>query len=593
MMRFSKNILILVCVFTCFGEVSAATTKQPNFLVIVADDLGWSDLSVMGGEIRTPNIDRLAKNGVLHTSFRVAPTCSPTRSMLLTGMDNHLVGHGSMALMQAPNQIDSVYYKAELRQDVVTLGEVLQDSGYQTMMAGKWHLGKAEFNLPNNRGFDRSFTLLEGGASHFADVLPLHPGESVTYLENGSEVSLPENFYSSISYTDKFLEYLSVADSTKPFFGYLAYTAPHDPLQVPDDWVSRYEGTYSRGPLLIREARIQKQRELGLLPPQAAISDLVTPPKFLVIGKADWKNRSAEERRQDSKPMEIYAAMIELLDQQVGRVVNALSASGRLNNTYIIFISDNGANAATPLFYPSTSREWLHKHRKQDVESMGRPGSHTFLGREWAAVSSGPLDLFKGIVAEGGIRVPLIATGPDISQGERIDTNSHIMDIMPTLLDLAKVRLEETPMSKDKAAFQGRSLATSWTAGNLSTRGKSSRAHGFELFGNSAIVKGKWKARKILFPLGTSEWELYDLNRDPNETVDLKSEHPEKLNELLSAYEAYESANKIIKPEPAPSRPISSIHTGECSVACKIELAILDSIFAALKWINKIIARFD
>lgn len=575
---FAKMFFCLVTALSFWPLTAEATAAdRPNFLVIVADDLGWADLGSFGSEIRTPSLDAMAARGLTLTNFRVAPTCSPTRAMLLTGVDNHLAGLGTMDSVQAPNQVDSRNYQAQLHDDVVTVAEALVDTGYATLMVGKWHLAVSEDQYPHQRGFDRSFSLLQGGASHFGDRLPLHQGYSVDYLEDGEPVGLPDNFYSSISYTDKAIQYLDELDAGRPFFAYVAYTAPHDPLQVPDEWLDKYRGTYDEGPAVIRGERIARQQQLGLIPAQFQPWSPPAFPGWLPMGRTPWDIRPASERARDARSMEIYASMVQLLDEQIGRLLSHLEHQGLLDNTYVIFLSDNGANAATPLLYPHMTREWFLKARDHQLEHMGMRGSHTYQGREWAAVSNGPLRLYKATVAEGGVRVPLIVTGPGVVQGQRSAGIVHVTDIASTVLDLAGVDPEQSDRYEGKVAPEGRSLRAAWRGESLDPE----RSVGMELFGNRALIRGRWKALNINPPLGSGQWHLYDLENDPGEMVDLSDEYPDVLEALIGEYGRYAARNRIIPPAPAPRPSSAVLYAGPCDWWCQIQFEVID-IFVAI-----------
>ncbi|MEH6567755.1 MAG: arylsulfatase [Halioglobus sp.] len=569
------SCLFVALSLTLTSESYGASTR-PNILLVVADDMGWADLGSFGSEIRTPNLDALAASGLTMSHFRVAPTCSPTRSMLLTGVDNHLAGLGTMAEKQTPNQLDSVNYGAELHGGVVTVAEALAERGYYTVMAGKWHLAVSEEQYPHNRGFDKSFTLLQGGASHFGDRLPLHKDNGVDYLENGDPVELAADFYSSISYTDKVIQYLDDVDTAQPFFAYVAYTAPHDPLQVPNEWRNRYSGVYDQGPEIVRNERSARQRELGLIPGGAQQWSPPIFPSWLPIGRETWELRTAEERARDIRPMEIYASMVELLDQQIGRILAHLESRGQLENTYVIFMSDNGANASTPLLYPHNTRDWLLNNRDQAVENMGLPGSHTYQGSEWAAASNTPFRLYKAMVAEGGIRVPFIVSGPDVVRGRRSPVAAHAMDVTPTLLELAGIDTHRSRLYKEKLLPQGRSLLKAWR-GDEAALG---RTLGMELFGNAAVIQDQWKALNIKAPLGSGSWELYDLARDPGETSDLSAQHPDLLQSLLAEYAQYAKHSGVIPPN-LPMLPSAEVlYAGPCNWWCQIQFDVLDSLLA-------------
>ena len=556
---------------------------RPNILLVVVDDMGWSDIGSFGSEIRTPNLDSLASEGVAMTNFRAAPTCSPTRSWLLTGVDNHLAGVGTMENLQAPNQKGSENYAAELNDNVITIAEVLSDNGYTTVMSGKWHLAESESNYPNHRGFEKSFALLQGGASHFADRLPLYRGNRVDYLENGRPASLPDDFYSSISYTDKLLQFLEQSDTSKPFFGYLALTAPHDPLQVPDDWLDKYRGAYSAGPEQVRSERIARQKDLGLFPKDLQPWTPPTYPEWLPFGRKAWSDRSEAERERDARAMEIYASMVEIVDQQVGRIHRWLSDRDLLDNTLIIFMSDNGANSSTPLIYQNTSsdseqsfREWFLSERDQSLENMGKAGSHAYQGAEWAAVSNTPYAFYKGTVGEGGIRVPLIVSGPGVMSGKRSVENTHVKDITPTILELAGVDPEQSRLYRGKQHPQGESLLSVWGGnGHLETR-----TVGIELFGSKTVIQGVWKARNIQPPVGSGQWELYHLEQDPGETRDLAENHKALLQSLIAEYQTYASENGVIPPQP-PFRPsVEALYAGPCDWLCQFQLDVIDGAIA-------------
>lgn len=580
-----------VCVALLAALVSAGTgaaadrPQRPNIVLVVADDLGWSDLGSFGSEISTPNLDTMADAGLTMTQFRVAPTCSPTRAMLLTGVDNHLAGLGTMEYVQAPNQRDSLYYAAELQPGVLTLAELLQDAGYATLMSGKWHLSRSPANFPSARGFQRSFALLQGGASHFADARALHAGYRAQYLEDGKPTRLPGDFYSSRSYTDKLLQYLDTLDGERPFFAYLAFTAPHDPLQVPEEWLDRYRGRYDAGPQAIRRDRLQGQRAAGLIADDTPAWMPPVYPEWLPMGRAPWVERSAEQRQRDARPMEIYAAMVELMDQQIGRLRHWLEERGELDNTYILFMSDNGANAATPLLYPHTSRDWLLSQRDQSLEGMGKAGSHTFLGQEWAVVANTPLALFKATVADGGLRVPLIVNGPGVPAGRRSSAGAHATDIVPTLLQLAGVDMATAAGYRDHLRPSGRSLLDVWAG----LAPGEPRVQGTELFGNRSLVLGPWKARYLNVPMGPGRWELFNLERDPGETTDLAAQYPGRLAELVAAYDHYADASGVIAPDPPPRPSAEVLYAGPCNRWCSLRFAVLDALITVRVFIKEVL----
>ncbi len=539
--------------------------RSPNFLIVVADDLGWSDLGAFGGEIRTPNLDALAARGMMMTQYYVAPTCSPTRSMLMTGLDNHQAGVGAMAGIIAPNQVGNRNYAAQLHDDVVTIAEALKANGYATLMSGKWHLGTDRNQTPDQRGFDRSFTLLEGGASHFSDMKPIHPGDPPEYLEDGEHATLPDDFYSSVHYTDKLIEYLDEVDTSKPFLAYLAYTAPHDPIQVPHEWRDKYKGRYDAGPVKIRMDRLESQVSKGLTPESVSLWDVPNFPPSVPLHLKPWEQRPDRDRARAAEVMEIYASMVELMDEQFNRVIVKLAERGQLNNTYILFFSDNGASAVAPLVYPDNTVEWMAENWPTTFTEVGTKDAFSVMGREWANVSNTPWRLNKGQIAEGGTRSPFIVTGPGILAGSVSPELAHVQDIAPTILDIAGIPVQGNSLYENKLKPQGVSLAGVWTAGEASPR----TSFGMELFGNGAFREGDWKITKINRPQGSGEWELFNLAKDPGETNNLAKSEPERLAQLLTSYEEYEKENGVIPPSEPPKIRLRQIYTEPCDQVCE------------------------
>lgn len=342
-MTFSAKLrLTLGTALATLGMAAAAEAQgdRPNILVIVADDMGMADLGSFGGEIPTPNLDRIAEGGVRLTNFHASAVCSPTRAMLLTGVDNHLAGLGNMAEEMAPNQEGQPGYEGRLNDRVVTIASVLGEAGYDTFMTGKWHLGAAEGSRPFERGFDRSFAMLSGGASHFVDMRPAYspdPEGKAPYMEDDRTLTeLPAEFgYSSQFFVDRMIDYIGEAGGERPFFAYLAFTAPHWPLQAPAATIEKYRGRYDAGYDALHAERLDRQKRLGIVPETATGG---RPP----VKYAPWTELSEAERRTESRAMEIYAAMIDEMDANTGRLIDALEASGELDHTAIVFLSDNG-----------------------------------------------------------------------------------------------------------------------------------------------------------------------------------------------------------------------------------------------------------
>ena len=474
--------------FTGSGVLAAdAPAGKPNVLLIVADDMGYSDLGCFGGEIKTPNIDALAARGLRGTDFYVAPSCSPSRSMMLTGTDNHIAGIGNMAEWTGAAQKGKPGYEGHLNTRLPCVASLLRDSGYHTVMAGKWHLGDKSDQWPAARGFDRDLTMLQGAGSHWADMQGLLPTEpQVSYTRNGKRLeSLPKDYYSSKNFTDFVIENISQKSRVdQPFFAYLAYQAPHGPLAVPQEWMDRYKGRYDRGYDVIREERLVRQKQLGIM-----AGDVKCFPRLPHIPA--WNTLTEQQRRHSARKMELYAAMIEYMDDQIGRLIGHLKQTGEYDSTLILFISDNGAAGEDMgelmAKLAPTAREWFEKTYDNRPENWGRPGSCVEYGPAWAQVSSVPFRLYKGVEAEGGIRAPLIVSGPGVKhQGKLNRSVMHVMDIVPTLLEAAGIEHPAAKAGNSAAMLQGESL---WPL--LAGREQQIRSDtdwlGWELFGNRAI----------------------------------------------------------------------------------------------------------
>ena len=355
----------------CQGAEKEA--KRPNVLLIVVDDMGYSDIGPFGGEIRTPNLDMMAKSGRLFSDFHTAPTCSPTRSMLLSGTDNHLAGLGSMGEAIAPNQKGKPGYEGSLNQRVVSIATLLRDNGYFTCMTGKWHLGEELQHDPSRRGFQKAYALLPGGASHFEDEWMLSANYTPIYRENGIRVHVPKGFYSTEFYTSKLIKYLDGHTADVPFFAYLSFTAPHDPLHAPDDWIDKYKGNYDTGYDVLRRSRLKRLKEIGLIAPGVKPS-----PRLPTV--VAWDKLTDRQRKSEARKMELYAAMIENIDHHLGRLFHHLKETGQWENTLVIFFSDNGANGAEMHQYPQTDKAWVERNSDNRYENMGRPFSRIATG---------------------------------------------------------------------------------------------------------------------------------------------------------------------------------------------------------------------
>jgi arylsulfatase A-like enzyme len=516
-------------VFFSTPLIASPKSSKPNFLVILADDLGYSDIGSYGGEINTPAIDELARHGVRFSNFHVSATCSPTRSMLLTGVDNHLNGLGNMKIIMADNQFGHTGYEGHLNASVETFASRLQRNGYGTYMAGKWHLGMNKSSLPTNRGFDKSVALMETGADNWESKPYLPHNKKVHYFENEAEISLPENYYSSDYYVDKLIGYLGEHDKQKPFLAYLAFQASHYPHQAPKEIISKYLSNYKDGWQQIKSKRYQRLVELGLMPP--GLEALLLP------SIENWDKLTEKEQRYRSKQMAVYAGMIERMDSNISRLIDYLKEQELFDNTVIFFLSDNGAdNNEIDKIYP----DYINSHFDTSYETLGEKGSYSNYGPSWANVSMTPLSSYKGSASEGGMRAPLIIHYPKkFKQGTITDAFSYVTDISATILNLANIKKET---DSDKIPISGHSQVGVLTGEKTDVYAKTESV-GYELAGSAAVFKGDFKLVRNYPPFGNKTWKLFNIKTDPVERFNLVKEQPELFKDMLSRYNNY--ANKV------------------------------------------------
>ena len=536
------------------GQALAEPAKRPNILLIVADDLGYTDLGAYGAEISTPNLDKLARTGAKMTSFYASPFCSPTRAMLMSGSDNHLVGFGDMAELITPEQRGKPGYEGNLNDRVVPMAQVLKDAGYRTSMVGKWHLGVAEQFSPASRGFDNSYAMVMGGASHWGDqsgIVALDPDKppKAIYRENGKAIDIPrDGFYSSQAFTDKLLEYIKSGEgSGKPFFGYIAYTAPHWPLHAPDADIAKYEGRYKEGYDKLRKERLERMKKLGLIAANTPVYE--GHPNW-----PKWDSLTKEQQESEARRMTVYSAMIENMDRQIGRVLDHLKASGELDNTFVFFMSDNGADGNS-VYDVARTREWIHKDMDNSTANIGKPGSFIEYGPGWAQVGMSPFKLYKSFMYEGGISVPAIAWGPGINGGTLKREFAHVMDVAPTIYELAGATHPGTRyQGREVLPLRGKSMLPYLQGKTKAVRGKDD-AVGWELGGRKALRKGDWKIVYANKPWGTGDWELYNIARDRTESNNLATQNPAKLNELVASWKQYVAETGTLEIENLANRP--------------------------------------
>jgi len=501
------------------GAMSAALADapKPNIVVILVDDMGFSDLGCYGSEISTPNLDALAAHGLRFTEFYNTARCCPTRASLLTGLYPHQAGMGGMI---HDGHVDG--YRGDLNTHCVTIPEVLRQAGYATCMAGKWHLTKftnertpqeQKFNWPLQRGFDRFFGIIAGSANYF------HP-KSLT-LDN-SPLSVPkDNFYTTDAFTDHGLAFIDEAIAAKkPFFLYLAYNAPHTPLMAPPEDIAKYRGKYKAGWDKLREERHAKQIRLGVVDKSWALSPRLDDVKA-------WDSLTPAEQDRFDNIMAIYAACVDRMDRAVGRLVEGLLQRGVLDNTLILFLSDNGAE-------PSSSPAVQHDpNGKLDGNPPGGPDSVVYQGASWATLSDTPFRLFKKFNHEGGVATPLIVHWPAHITGEGTFRSQpgHVIDIMATCVDVSGAKYPAEFNGQAIQPMEGRSLVPAFADNPIERE-----AIFWEHIGNAAIREGDWK----LVRLGREgAWELYNLKTDRTELHDLSAQNPEKVKELAAKWEAW------------------------------------------------------
>jgi arylsulfatase len=431
-------------------------------------------------------------------------------------------------------------YAGHLSEQVATIPETLRQAGYHTYMAGKWHLGDEAKHSPFARGFEETLAMMHGGGSHWADMRPLSPTQHMLYRKNGEAVvSLPVDFYSTKDFTDALIEFIEGdREDGKPFFAYLSYTAPHDPLHAPAEYIAKYRGKYDEGWDVLAMRRLARLKELGLVPDD--VEEL--PPNFLA---RKWETLSADERRVSARDMEVYAAMIDYMDMSIGRLFNYLRANKLYENTLIVFFSDNGANGARATAYPGNASGTYLATFDNALENRGLQNSFVEMGPNWAPASSVPFRLFKGFTTEGGIRSPLIAKLPGTmaAGGQWNHAFLHITDILPTLLEAAGAVYPQTVADKPVRQPIGRSILPILTgsAGSIADRD----GMGYELFEMKAFLRDDWKLLRLPVPFGTGGWQLYSLAKDPGEIRDLSDEHPDVKAALIEAWRRYAETNDV------------------------------------------------
>nr|WP_294895343.1 arylsulfatase [uncultured Pedobacter sp.] len=521
-MRFIKPFLVVALFLSIAFSVESQTKNQPNIIIILADDMGYSDIGCFGSNIQTPNLDEMAKEGLKMTAFYNASRCCPSRSSILTGLYQHQAGVGDMM-----NTRTQPAYQGYLNNNCVTIAEALKQNGYQTFMGGKWHVGQAKEHWPLQRGFDKFFGLIDGANSYF-DNRPYRPNQKLTIALGNEPYTPGKGYYSTNAYTDFAIDFIAHKDKSKPFFLYLAYQAPHWPLHALPQDIAKYKGHFMKGWDVMREERYKKQLALGVIDKSTKLSPLDSACR-------KWESLTQDEKVAWDEKMAVYCAMVDRLDQNVGKLRKKLAEIGEDKNTVIMFLSDNGGSNET-----ITNTGFTPEILKANFLPASNPQSFTALGVEGANVSNTPFRLFKHWEYEGGTATPFIAYGPGIVKaGQQSTQPAHIVDLMQTCLDLAGAKYPTSFNGIKITPTEGTSLLPLF-------KGENWKGHDvlcFEHEGNRAVRQGDWKLVSV-YP--ANKWYLYNLKNDRSELKDLASQNPDKVKMLIAAYEKWASRVGVI-----------------------------------------------
>ncbi len=561
------TISALACFAVTPLSSAIANELQPNFVTIVIDDMGYSDLGAFGSEISTPHLDQLAGDGIMLNNFYASSTSSPSRAMLFSGKDNHAAGLGAMHEGMREEQKGQPGYEGILSLDVLPFPQLLQDNGYHTMMVGKWHMGDTEPYYAHNRGFTETRALLlPGGDMNFMTnangefVGKKLPDRQSAYTANGAEANLaglPANTQTSVYYTEQAIDMLNARDVNKPFYLNMSYTAPHTPWQAPKERAEQYHDMYyQKGYEVIRAERFKRLQESGLINPQ-----LVLPP--MPEDVPAWDSLSERSKQIEARRMAVYAGMIDVLDENVGRLIQHLKDINQYENTVFLIYSDNGGEIE-PIFvrpqftYNLNNEKYAYELGKSEqvdslpaadfqalIDNLG--GSDSYIGpnKAWSVALNTPFNKFKADTFEGGVHTSAFLHYPQAkAKGIKYNCLQSVMDIAPTILDMANIAYPETFNGKPNPPMHGVSMENLFN-GQLYCNPE--RWLGFEVDGVKGLRAGNWK-----LSMRWNEPDIYMFNvwQDPFETTDLKFSNPEKFVQLLSLYEQYATENQVLAINP-------------------------------------------
>ncbi len=521
-----KNLLIICLIsglsFTATAQKPAA--KKPNIIIILADDMGYSDINCFGSDIQTPNIDALAKTGLVMTQFYNASRCCPSRASLLTGLYQHQAGVGDMV-----NTRKEPSYQGYLNHNCVTIAEALKLGGYNTYMAGKWHVGTAPENWPVKRGFDHYFGLIDGAGSYFNPIAPYRPNQHLTVALDDKPFTPGPDWYSTDNYADYAVKYIKDNKATsKPFFLYMAFTSPHWPLQALPGDIARYKGKFMKGWDVLREQRLKKMKELGIVSKETVLS-----PRDKNV--PEWNSLTEAEKVDFDDKMAVYSAMIDRMDQNIGRIRQALKETGVDQNTLIMFLSDNGASSEY-----TKGAGFLPEIIEAAKKPASDPSSFTTYGFPGANVSNTPLRLFKHWEYEGGTATPFIANFPAIIKQHMQTTRpAHLIDLMATCLNVAGISYPTTYNGNTITPTEGVSLLPLM-------KGQVWQGHNalfFEHEGNRAVRQGDWK---LVSQFPDNKWQLYNIKTDRAELIDLSTQYPDRVSKMEVLFKAWAARAGIV-----------------------------------------------
>lgn len=517
----TKIACIRLAIALGLTAIASAADTRPNILLIMADDLGYSDLGCYGGEITTPNLDRLAAEGMRFTQFYNCAVCVTTRSALLTGL-------------YPRNERDK---SKRIRPNMMTLGEAMRAAGYATSLTGKWHLGHQAPSRPIDRGFDDYYGVMEGCCNFFnpgkADPIFYNGGKFRPFAHNDQAITnFPAGYYTTDAFSDHAIQTIRrFAKGDRPFFAHLCYTAPHFPLHAFPEDIKRYRGKYADGYQAMRKRRHQRQTEMGLFgrAPTLSPAENKKGDYRYDYDVPDWKGMPAAERQREEDRMETYAAMVDRMDHGIGRVLAALDEAGVADNTVVIFLSDNGGCAS----WPRTDKEAAFNEYNRGVP-VGDERGYEFVGKGWGWAQNAPFRQFKTWTYEGGIATPMIVRWPGkVAPGSITHQTGHIIDYMPTLLELAGSTYPDDLNGRKLLPVEGKSLLPI-------LHGKKRAGHrsmAWELYGNRAVRQGDWK---LVWGANVKQWELYNLKTDRTETRDLAAKHPRRVASMARDWETWQ-----------------------------------------------------